>query len=376
MQLPISFTQFLKDIRPTPTQRGEIRDGHQRLRKRLREDADVKSITVSSFLQGSYRRATLVRPKGNSQMDVDVILVTKLAESEYEPEEVMALFVPFLDRHYKGKWVPQGRSFGITMSDIQMDLVITSAPSESEEGCFASKSVEAIETLDEDQNWRLTEGWLPLNERSGFTAERLFKAAQARAEWELNPLRIPDREVAEWTDTHPLAQIQATRDKNKVCGTHFINVVKSIKWWRKEKHPDTKHPKGYPLEHLCWTVCPDDITCVDEGIVLTLEAIANNCSPAQLWVTGRKPYLPDHGVADHDVFKRITAAQYAEFHEQVCAAAVTAREAWEATDARESALKWRELFGNKFPVPEADGKSTGGFTQRTAPGVIPGGRFA
>ncbi len=51
--------------------------------------------------------------------------------------------------------------------------------------------------------------------------------------------------------------------------------------------PSLKHPKSYPLEHFVGECCPDGITSVAEGIVGTLECIAE-CYP-------KKPFLPDRG---------------------------------------------------------------------------------
>ena len=78
MELPTYFTKFLKEIRPTEKQREKCQTGHQTLRYRLDEDTNLKPILVSTFLQGSYRRATAVRPKGEAKLDVDIIAVTRL----------------------------------------------------------------------------------------------------------------------------------------------------------------------------------------------------------------------------------------------------------------------------------------------------------
>ncbi len=68
MELPTYFTRFLKEIRPTEKQREKCKTGHQTLRDRLDEDTNLKPILVSTFLQGSYRRATAVRPKGEAKL--------------------------------------------------------------------------------------------------------------------------------------------------------------------------------------------------------------------------------------------------------------------------------------------------------------------
>ena len=45
-------------------------------------DEDLKDIIVTTFLQGSYRRSTAVRPKQGKRSDVDIVVVTKLDKEE------------------------------------------------------------------------------------------------------------------------------------------------------------------------------------------------------------------------------------------------------------------------------------------------------
>jgi tRNA nucleotidyltransferase (CCA-adding enzyme) len=97
MTLQSDFNQFLQDIRPTKAMRDDLKTGHKTLRDRLNAAADLKPILVSDFLQGSYRRYTAVRPKGDKRSDVYIIVVTKLGETEYTPKKALALFEPFLD---------------------------------------------------------------------------------------------------------------------------------------------------------------------------------------------------------------------------------------------------------------------------------------
>jgi tRNA nucleotidyltransferase (CCA-adding enzyme) len=147
MILETDFADFLQDIRPTKPMRDNLKAGHQILRERLNADEVLKKCLVSDFLQGSYKRSTAIRPKGDRRSDVDIIVVTKLAEAEYTPEKAMDVFEPFLDKHYKGKWRQQGRSFGIELSYVELDLVLTSAPSEAEAGILRSEALSADDGL-------------------------------------------------------------------------------------------------------------------------------------------------------------------------------------------------------------------------------------
>jgi hypothetical protein len=376
MELKSDFDTFLRDIRPTASMLADCQTGHTTLRERLNADKDLQPYLVSDFLQGSYRRSTAVRPLNGKRSDVDIIVVTKISESEYSPKEAMKIFEPFLDRYYKDKWQTQGRSFGIELTYVDMDLVITSAPSESEYGILTSDAVKTDEDIAIVQDWRLNPSWLSLQSRRlRFDAKVLLEVAKEQAEWKLNPLRIPDRDADIWEDTHPLEQICWTRDKNKNTDGHFVNVVKCVKWWWLKQFDEPLPPKGFPLERIVGDCCPDGITSVAEGLVSTLEAIILKYG---FYITlNSKPQLPDYGAPGHDVLKRVTAEEFAEFYHHTKTAASLARQAYDSTDRKESGNLWRELLGNKFPPPPDNGGSkNSGYTPPTGPAVPGSGRFA
>lgn len=373
MELNSEFADFLTEIRPTANQRGEMKTAHATLRKRLRTDEKLGPVIHWDFLQGSYKRSTAVRPKAGKRSDVDIIIVTKLSEAEYTPEEGMALFEPFLDEYYEGKWRKQGRSFGIEMSEVSLDLVITSAPLHAEIGVYKSDAVASDDDIEEARDWRLNDDWLALDHRARLDSRDIIKKALQAPEWTLHPLRIPDREAQEWDDTHPLAQIQETRTRNAATNFHFVNVVKAVKWLRLERYPDTKHPKGFPLERMVGDCCPDGTDSVAEGVVLTLEKIVSKYA-------GGKPRLPDYGVPGHDVLGRLSDADFATFYNQIKECSPIARRALDSIDREESSEAWRELFGSKFPKCEGGSGGGGGtkkgFQEPTKPATPGTGRFA
>jgi len=382
MEIPTYFTDFLQEIRPTKSQREDAKTGHETLRKRLLADEKLSRIIISTFLQGSYRRATAIRPNSESRFDVDVIVVTRLDEQYFLPQKAMKLFEPFLEEHYKNKYEYQGRSIKIKLSYVELDLVITSAPSEADIQKLSAKSVVTNETLEEADDWRLIKSWVPIADRSLPGANALMEAARKEDEWRLDPLRIPDRETQEWEDTHPLEQIKWTHAKNKDCAGHYVNVVKALKLSRRINHPTPKYPKGYPLEHIIGQCCPNGISSVASGVTYTLEEIARRYADDVR--NKRVPFLPDHGVPSHNVLHRLTVEDFAAFHTQVFEDAAVARRALDATTVNESAKEWRILFGDKFPLPpddEDDGGNSGsgkrgGFTPRKHPSIITGGRYA
>lgn len=364
------FNDLISEIRPTQAQRKSLQDAHQRFRERLLSDEDLKSMIVSVFLQGSYRRATAIRPQGDDKLDVDMVVVTRLKHEDFpNPEDAMDVFVPFMEKHYKGKWEKKGRSIGIEMSNVKLDVVISSAP--SEENSYASDFLQGHLTLDD----LLTEQ----EEHSEFLSA-LLGLGKGEPQWKSEPLFIPDREAKQWQRTHPLEQIRWTTEKNRTTDGHYVNIVRLVKWWWRTQYPDLKYPKGYPLEHMVGECCPDSVTTLAEGFTETLEELTRRYQVNVL--TGTVPSLSDRGVPEHNVLKRLSPGEFAAFHGRVQEAGQTARTALGAEDTNESATMWRKLFWSKFPTPPSKSSTTaasvavGGYTARTRPSRVGGGRFA
>ncbi|AYQ30970.1 SMODS domain-containing nucleotidyltransferase [Runella sp. SP2] len=385
MKINSYFSDFLSDIRLTSSQKEDLKRGHETLRRRLNEYDDLKSIIVSTFLQGSYRRATAVRPLNGKRADVDIIVVTNLDRYNLTPQEAINKFIPFCDKYYKGKYKLQGRSIGIELSYVDLDIVVTAAPSEVDLAALKSRSVTTdlmLEDFGGNYEWRLSKGWSEPDFHKGYVY--LSESVRSEPEWKINPLWIPDRDAEEWVETHPLEQIRWTRDKNKNTNGHYVNVVKALKWWRTLKLTNLKYPKGYPIEHMIGDCCPDNITSVAEGVCKTMEAIIAKYQIQHL--LGTTPVLPDRGVPTHNVWKRVSPDDFAEFYESVQEYSKIAREAFEADKLKTQVTKWRELFGEKFPPyegnEEEESKSRnltaplGGFTPRKESSDVTPKRFA
>ena len=206
------------------------------------------------------------------------------------------------------------------MSNVKIDLVIASAP--SEEDIFASEFLKGFLTLEDlfagqAVNSGMNQGL------SGMFGEG--------TQWKSEPLYIPDREAREWQRTHPLEQIRWTTEKNRLTNGHYVNVVRLVKWWWRTMYPDLKYPKGYPLEHMVGDCCPDGITTVAEGFTLTLEEMHRRFRAYAL--NGAVPFLADRNVPEHNVLKRLTPREFSAFYGCVAEAARTARGALAESDS-------------------------------------------
>ena len=192
MDHPQLFRRFIEQIRPTPSFRQQLRLAHLDLTRRLLGEPRLKPHIVSTFLQGSYRRSTSIRAAhGKGGSDVDLVVVTRLDPDRHSPERVLKLLTPCLGSHYE-TWRAQGRSFGIDLDEIHLDLVIASAPSQ----LIPLENESSADGLEEDSAPTVGE----------------------RNAWSSEPLQIPDRTTRRWRPSHPLAQLAHTRDKNSRCG--------------------------------------------------------------------------------------------------------------------------------------------------------------
>lgn len=380
MDLQISFRDFIEAIRPTPDQLDACQKAYYRVQEQLEQDDNLAPIIVTMFLQGSYRRGTILKP-GKDQMgktkklDVDLVVVTRLSKDDYpDPKKALEEFESFLERHYQGRYEYQKQSVGIDFSQwLNLDLVITSAPSGSQESILQSNSVRSTFTPTDAPDWRLVEGWMPPDKRETALDRKRLELALKSEEWQAEPLLIPNCETGEWEETNPLEVMRWTWDKNRRCNGHYTDVVKALKWWRRHNNSNDSKPKGYSLEHIIGHCVPDGINSIGDGVVTGLESIIEIF--AEDVRSHKTPELNAHGVADQNVLDNVSPREFADFYERIRDAAHIARAAYDEPNAFQSAELWSELFGQEFPVPSAPPIVTGGYDKREEPTQITGGRF-
>ncbi len=316
MELASAFDTFITNISPTESMREDMIDAHTKLRHRLMQDEKLKPLLITTFLQGSYARHTNLRPKEDKRSDVDIVVVTNIDEEEYTPLRAQNLFVPFLNKYYEGKWKRQGRSLGIEMSKVDMDLVITSSPGHVD--------AKRIANVFGDSN-------------------------SPDTDYRDRPLRIPNRDTKQWESTDPITQLLWTRQKNKKTSGDFTRVVRALKWWRLENgiKDACDSLKSYPLERVIAEYCPDQSNYFCDFLI---QILAN--------VPASKPILNDHSSAvSADVLTRVSDGDWDEFYRRCRNALELARRAKSSIDTEESHNLWRRLFGSKFPPATIQGRT-------------------
>lgn len=368
--LPSLFRTFLSNIRPSDHHIEGYKEGHETLRSRLQADEQVSEFYVGDFLQGSYRRWTAVKPIGREKSDVDIIFVTDLDKRHVSPRDAMQRCEPFLEEYYAGQWEQKNRAYQIDADSVEIDLVLTAAPSEATKAALQPDGplggLEIGAGLDESRSGRIAEAL-------GLTLD------DTDEEWKNEPLDIPNRRLDEWDKTHPLATIDWTIRKNDHTDGYYVNIVKAIKWWRRTQVAEPERPKGYPLEHIVGHCCPNAIDSVAEGVTRTFERIEREFASEA--ARDETPTLSAHGLTDTDVLGRLDGEVFAAFHGAVSDAATVARTALNEENKATSREHWHDLFGEEFPEyagpdTDDDGETAGTFDSTSSSTSVSDQRFA
>ena len=290
------FIEFLSDIEPSATTTSNASSAHKELRDFLKNDDDFKTYHQKTFLSGSYRRDTAIRPQKREdeteRPDVDIIVETTHTRED-TPGDVVNLLYNTLEKKYSEIRL-QNRSVGIETSKADMDVV-------------------------------------PVIKHDAIYF-------------------IPDRKLKIWLPTNPPGHTTWTTETNKTAGERFKPLVKLMKWWRREKPTSDKKPKGFVVE--CFTAyCMDYVeTYYGELFVQTLEAIVEKYEwyiPLQ-----RVPSLPDPGIQSNSVTDGMTADAFTDFYNKAKEYAELGRKALNETDPEEATKLWKQIFGDRFPKTE------------------------
>ena len=250
-------------------------------------------ITKKTFLSGSYKRDTAIRPRTKNgetnRPDVDIIVVTNHTCYD-DPKEVVDLLYKTLKKEYSDIR-RQARSVGIESSKADMDVVPI-----------------------------IPDGTMYL---------------------------IPDRKQECWISTNPPKHTTWTTETNETAGGRFKPLVKLMKWWRRENPTISKKPKGFVIECITAECMDYEETYYGELFVKTLEKIVEKYETDYL--LGTVPNIPDPGVPGNFVTTGITPAAFKGFYNKVKSHAGLGQKALNETDPEEATKLWKNILGDRFP---------------------------
>lgn len=294
------FLKFLQDIEPSPTTKSNARSSHTRLREFLGQHPEFQKFILKSFLSGSYKRDTAIRPqvKGGSteRPDVDIIIATTYGLND-SPATVVNVLYFILKQEYE--FIRrQARSVGIKAPLADMDVVPIIAPY----------------GLD-------------------------------------GTLYIPDRKLEKWLVTNPPGHTEWTIEVNKASNGHFKPLVKLMKWWRRVNQTISKRPKGFVIECIVAECMDYQETQYAELFLGTLETIVKRYAFDIAY--GRVPLIQDPAVPGNFVTTGISFDAFEGFYNKAKAHAELGRRAQAEKDPVKSLDMWRKIFGIRFPASEA-----------------------
>jgi hypothetical protein len=290
------FEDFLRDIEPSATTKAAASAAHSALRRFLAEHEDFRQVHRDTYLSGSYRRDTAIRPRTTEgeveRPDVDVITITNHTLADNPGDVVDLLYRTLKDGYANVR--KQQRSVRVMTEGAVMDVVPIIAP-QGEDG----------------------------------------------------PFYIPDRSLQAWIETNPRRHTQWTTEMNKLAGGRFKPLVKLMKWWRRENPTVSRKPKGFVIECITAECMDRDETHYGRLFVKNLERIVSKYAA---WVeAGIVPHIDDPGVPGHSVTEGMTFAAFEGFYRKTEAHAERAREAMAEEDADKATALWRAIFGDRFP---------------------------
>lgn len=290
-----NFQKLLKDIEPSESTKTSAQSAHKTLRSFLEDHETFKEYHVKTFLSGSYKRDTAIRPRtkeGETERpDIDIIVVTNHTLKD-KPQEVITLLYNTL----KGKYPDirkQSRSVGITTSTVDMDVVPIIAP-------FGTEST----------------------------------------------LYIPDKKLNCWLKTNPPGHTEWTTKVNTNFNGLFKPTVKLFKWWRRENPTIDKKPKGFVLECIAAECMDLNLSQYPELFIGMFDKIVSKYSTDIL--LGNVPYISDPSVQGNNVTDGMSFAAFEGFYNKIKKHAEIGRQAIIEKDENLSLELWCKIFGDRF----------------------------
>lgn len=309
------FKDFLTDIEPSSTTKSNASSRHTELRDFLAKDTDYSPYHIQTFLSGSYKRDTAIRPKQLNGVlqrpDVDIIVV---ADCTLQDDPILIIDETFKavqrlknSKESYTKIRRQARSIGVETTTVDMDVVPIIAPNGLDS------------TL--------------------YIANRKYET-----------------ESEKWLITNPPGHTEWTTKINKESDNRFKHLVKLMKWWRRENPTISKRPKGFMIECIVAECFDKNETNYEKLVLGTLNEIVRKY---ELWVTlGIVPSIQDPSVPGNNVLSNVSFAAFEGFYKKVKRHAEIGQQILDETDEEKELELWQQIFGSRFPKSKANTRST------------------
>lgn len=303
-----AFELYLSRITPPPSQMNAAQRSHNALRSFLGRDDYFGTMIVATFLNGSYARKTVIRPIN----DVDIIVVVGAEWIEVPPANAMeSLRRKLAQRYPERRTLRQRRAVRVTLYDMQLDVLLA-----------------------------------------------VGKDGDSR------PLRIPDRNVDRWIQTHPKTQLALTQRLGKRTRGNYVRLVRLVKSWAAARVAAQDRPSSFVLECAAYHIVAQQPAAfrsqLGEGFIALLEGLYSwDFGRANQWLFRGRPEVADPALPNSNVAEEWDAEGADRFRQRLALAlkrcADLDRSRWEETEVG----KWQVIFGEPFPGARATARWRG-----------------
>lgn len=321
------FTEFIKDITPSATTNSRSASAHTSVRDVLTCDDEYKGEIIRTFVGGSYKRKTAIRPvtkNGDTERpDVDIYVVvrgsTSWLSSEYKtPEDVIEELYSALNRNRKVLGITKitRNRCSIAISTNKADMDVSPLLERNNDGYY----------------------------------------------------RIGNRNTGEWYLTEPEEHTTWSAGVNTDAGMRFNPMVKMFKWSRQEYPTKSKHPKSIALEVLVAKHMHNNEPHYGQLLYNTFDNIVDTYSSNRFW--GTCPHLDDPAIEDGNLFAGVSGDAFCAYYDKIKYFRDEAAKALKAEDQDVATKHWRRILGSRFPSPKTS-KSSNAYGLKPAVAMSP-----
>jgi len=299
MILKKSFDDLLTKISLNPTRIERIKSAHNTVRDFLKKSDILKKYYINTYLQGSYRQDTAIKPIDGDEYDVDVVLEMNWKDNDGEfkgKSEIKQKLKQALEgsEDFKYRILPHHRKRCITLDyagDFHMDIL----PCHSD-----NDDTDTICVFDSNDEWRAS---------------------------------------------HPKGFIDWINNIQK-------NSNSNIKYWRNIQFGEKSHPKSIILSTIIGECISSTEKSIDTALVITMEKILENYEVEKRDV----PEIYNPSLEVENLSDNLSLSDYNRFINKLTKAAETARKALDEKNVEKAVELWnsKELFNCNLSNKDKD----------------------
>lgn len=297
------FTELITDITPSTTTNNRSSSAHSNVRNELLADGTYGPEIITTFLGGSYKRKTAIRPvtkNGDTERpDVDIYVVVKGNTFTRTPEDLIEDLFWALDRN-------RGVLNITRLKRNRCSIAVSTNSADMDVSPFLDRQISGL-------------------------------------------YRIGNRHTGEWYYTDPVEHTDWSARVNKAVGGRFNPMVKLGKWSRREFPTLYKHPKSIALEALIAKHMNANLTHYGELTYELYRSIVDAYAVHR--VIGSCPHLDDPAIDGGNLLSGVSGEAFAAFYDKAKYFRDQALKGLEAEDQDVATKHWRRIFGSRFPGP-------------------------